>query len=61
MGEYQEINARNEKSLRRASIVEKWWCGKVNKAVKQSEVLRKEIRSRRTNERNKEELRKVRR
>jgi hypothetical protein len=47
--------------LRRATIVEKWWHGKVKKETKQSEVLQKEIRSRGTYERKKEELRKVRR
>jgi hypothetical protein len=47
--------------LRRATIVEKWWCGKVKKETKKSEVLWKEIGSRGTDERKKEELRKVRR
>jgi hypothetical protein len=47
--------------LRRATIVEKWWHGKVKKETKQSEVLQKEIGSRGTDERKKEELRKVRR
>jgi hypothetical protein len=61
MGEDQEMNARNERALRRVTIVEKWWHGKVKKATEQSEVLRKEIRSSRTNEGRKEELRKVRR
>jgi hypothetical protein len=54
-------NARNERALRRATIVEKWWHGKVKKAAKQSEVLQKELRSRGTNKGRKEELRKVRR
>jgi hypothetical protein len=31
MGEDQEMNARNERALRRATIVEKWWHGKVKK------------------------------
>jgi hypothetical protein len=61
MGKDQEVNERNEKSLRRASIVDKWWRKKVKKATKQSEVLQKEIISRGTYERKKEELRKVRR
>jgi hypothetical protein len=39
MGEYQDMNARNEQSLRRFSIVEKWWNEKLNKAVKEYEVL----------------------
>jgi hypothetical protein len=34
MGEDQEMNARNERALRRATIFEKWWCGKVNKEEK---------------------------
>jgi hypothetical protein len=54
MGENQETNARNERSLRRVVIVEKWWHRKVKKAAKQSEVLQKEIGSRGKDERKKE-------
>jgi hypothetical protein len=61
MGEDQENNEINERALRRATIVEKWWCGKVKKATKKPDVLWKEIGSRGTYERKKEELRKVRR
>jgi hypothetical protein len=43
MGERKEMDARNERSLKRATIVEKWWRGKIKKVVKQSEVLRKEL------------------
>jgi len=60
MGEDKENNARNERALRIYAMDEKWWHGEVNKAAKQSEVLQKEIRSRGIDERNKEELRKVR-
>jgi hypothetical protein len=42
MGE--EKTTRSECALRRATIVEKWWWGKVKREVKQSEVLQKEIR-----------------
>jgi hypothetical protein len=31
--------------LKRAAIVEKWWCGKIKKETRQSEKLRKEVRS----------------
>jgi hypothetical protein len=61
MGEDKELNARNEGALRRATIVEKWWRGKVKKEKKQSEVLQKELGSRGTDEGRSEELRKVRR
>jgi hypothetical protein len=31
--------------LKRATIVEKWWCRKIKKATRQSEKLRKEDES----------------
>jgi hypothetical protein len=34
MGDRQEKNTRNERALRRATIVEKWWHGKVKKEAK---------------------------
>jgi hypothetical protein len=37
MGE--EKTTRSEHVLRRVVIVEKWWRGKVKRAVKQSKVL----------------------
>jgi hypothetical protein len=61
MGEYQEVNVRNDRALRRVAIVEKWCREKVKKATMQFEVLQKEIESRGTYERKKEELWKVRR
>jgi hypothetical protein len=58
MGEYKKMYVRNDRALRRASIVKKWWCKKVKKITNKSKVLQKEIKSRGKNERNKEELRK---
>ena len=43
------------------AIVEKWWCSRINKKVKQSEVLRKELEPREVDEGKEEELRKMRR
>jgi hypothetical protein len=40
------MDERNERTLKRAAIVEKWWCGKIEKEVKKSKVLRKEIKPR---------------
>jgi hypothetical protein len=54
MGE--EKTTRSECALRRAAIVEKWWWGKVKRAVKQSEVLQKEIRPGGMDERKSEEF-----
>jgi hypothetical protein len=34
MGEDQKNNSRNERALRRAAIVERWWCGNLNKEAK---------------------------
>jgi hypothetical protein len=47
--------------LKRASIVEKLWCGKIKKESKQSEKLRKEVGPREVEEIHMEELRKMRR
>jgi hypothetical protein len=41
-GKKQEMDSRDEKSLKRASIFDKWWHNKIKKAVRQSENLRKE-------------------
>jgi hypothetical protein len=61
MEEHQEMDARNERALKRATIVEKWWRGKIKRAVKQSEVLRKEMEPGEVNEGKEEELRKMKR
>jgi hypothetical protein len=55
------MNVRNERSLRRAAIFYKWWRKKVKKATRQFQVFQNEIRSRGSDKRKKEELRKVRR
>jgi len=47
--------------LRRAAIVEKWWCKKIKKATRQSKKLRKEGRSGEVEKRQMEELQKMRR
>jgi hypothetical protein len=33
MGEQQEMDSRDERSLKRVVIVEKWWCGKIKKTM----------------------------
>jgi hypothetical protein len=43
MGGYQEMDSRDERALKRVTIVEKWWCGKINKVVKQFKKLWKEV------------------
>jgi hypothetical protein len=55
-GKQQEMDSRDELDLKGASIVEKWWRGKINKATRLSAKLRKEGRSREVEERNMEEL-----
>jgi hypothetical protein len=55
------MDSRDERSLKRDAIVEKWWCGKIKKATKQSEKLRKEGGSREVKERQREELQNMRR
>jgi hypothetical protein len=60
-GKQQEIDSRDERALKRYAIVEKWWHGKIKKAARQYEKLRKEIRSGEVEERHMEELRKMRR
>jgi hypothetical protein len=47
--------------LKRATIVEKWWHDKIKKAARQSEKLRKEGGSGEVEERQREELQKMRR
>jgi hypothetical protein len=47
--------------LKRVSIVDKWWCGNIKKAARQSENLRKEGGSGEVEERQMEELQKMRR
>jgi hypothetical protein len=61
MKEQQEMDSRDERSLKRATIVEKWWCGKINKVVKQYEKLQKEVEPREIEEGQMEELRNIRR
>jgi hypothetical protein len=56
MGEQQEMDSRDERALKRATIVEKWWHGKIKKAVKQSEKLWKEVRPGEVEEGQMEEL-----
>jgi hypothetical protein len=41
-GKQQETYLRDEQALKRAAIVEKWWRGKIKKATRESEKLRKE-------------------
>jgi hypothetical protein len=55
------MDSRDERALKRASIVEKWWHNKIKKATRQSENLRKEVRPGEVEERQMEELWKVRR
>jgi hypothetical protein len=33
-GKQQEMDSRDERALKRATIVEKWWHGKIKKATK---------------------------
>jgi hypothetical protein len=33
------MGSRDERALKRASIVEKWWCGKIKKETKQFDKL----------------------
>jgi hypothetical protein len=55
-GEQQEIESRDERALKRASIVEKWWHDKIKKATRQSKNLRKEEGLGEIEERHMEEL-----
>jgi hypothetical protein len=43
-GKQLEMDSREERSLKRATIVEKWWHGKIKKEEKQSEKLWKEVK-----------------
>jgi uncharacterized protein (DUF58 family) len=61
MGERQEFDARKERALKRVVIVEKRQTGKIKKVVKQSKVLRKELRPGEVDEGKEEELMKMRR
>jgi hypothetical protein len=47
--------------LKRATIVEKWWHDKIKKAARQSEKLRREGESGEIEERQMEELQRMRR
>ena len=60
-GKQQEMDSRDEQALKRATIVEKWWHGKIKKVARQSEKLRKEGGSGEVEERQREELQKMRR
>jgi hypothetical protein len=55
------MDSRDERALKRADIVEKWWHDKIKKAKRQSEKLQKEVRPREVEERKMEELWKMRR
>jgi hypothetical protein len=55
------MDSRDERSLKRVAIVEKWWHGKIKKATRQSGKLRKEVESGEVEERYMEELQKMRR
>ena len=50
------MDLRDDRALKRATIVEKWWCGKIKKAVKNSEKLQKEVEPREVEEGQMEEL-----
>jgi hypothetical protein len=54
------MDVGNERALKRATIVEKWCHNKIEKTVKKSEVLRKELRPGEVDEGKKEELRNMR-
>jgi hypothetical protein len=60
-GKQQEMDSRDERALKRATIVEKWWHGKIKKSTRQSEKLRKEGGSGEIEERQMEELQRMRR
>jgi hypothetical protein len=60
-GKQQEMDSRDEQALKRATIVEKWWRGKIKKAARQSEKLRREGESGEIEERQMEELQRMRR
>ena len=55
------MNSRDERALKRATIVEKWWHGKIKKETRQYEKLRNEVGPGEVEERQMEELRKMRR
>ena len=55
-GTQKEMDSRDERALKRAAIVEKWWHDKIKKVARQSEKLRKESRSGEVKERQMEEL-----
>jgi hypothetical protein len=50
-GKQKETDLRDDRALKRATIVEKWWRNKIKKATRQSENLRKEGGSREVEER----------
>jgi hypothetical protein len=55
------MDSRDERALKRATIVEKWWRGKIKKETRQYEKLRNEVGPGEVEERQMEELRKMRR
>jgi hypothetical protein len=54
------MDSRDDRALKRAAIVEKWWHHMINKAPKQSEKLWKEVRPGEVEEGQIEDLRKMR-
>jgi hypothetical protein len=40
-GKQKEMDSRDERALKRATIVEKWWHDKIKKVARQSKKLRK--------------------
>jgi hypothetical protein len=47
--------------LKRATIIEKWWCGKIKKAARQSKKMRNKERSGEIEEKQMEELQRMKR
>jgi hypothetical protein len=60
-GIQQETDSRDERALKRSSIVEKWWHDKIKKSETWFEKLRKEVGSGEVEERHMEELQNMRR
>ena len=60
-GEIQEMDSRDERDLKRDTIFEKWWCENIKKAARQSKKLRREGESGEIEERQMEELQRMRR
>jgi hypothetical protein len=55
-GKQQEMDSRDERALKRATIVEKWWHEKINKESRQSKKLMREGESGEVEERQMKEL-----